>query len=366
MKSIASIQALRCFAAWMVFLHHFVQYFLAAHLDAWAHASAERGILGVDIFFVVSGFIMFYVVTERPRFDAVEFGLARFFRIVPAYWFFTLVLILAKAMLPSGFTNTEWTDESLASSLLFVPAVNPATGTPVPPLIVGWSLNLEIAFYLTLCVCLAAGRTAGFALTAIFCFVLSALVPIPYGLMAEFALGMLLGLAWRSAPGAFAEIGRRPWIGIALSLLSIVILVGAPLQLRPVGAFLLVAAGLFLEPLAKKLHPRVLYLGDISYSTYLLHIIVLGLAFAAFKDAQTWLEGAAIFALTAGVTVAASHLSFRYIERGRAVRAAHEYLLRRSRASRLSRPGADAPAGYPNGPAEIHLLQAESGRRQSD
>ena len=335
MKAIASIQALRALAAWMVFLHHFIQYFLAAHWGAWAHAFAERGILGVDIFFVVSGFIMFHVVTERPRFDAVEFGLARFFRIVPAYWFFTLVVILAKALSPSGFTNTEWTVESLASSLVFVPAVNPASGTPLPTLIVGWSLNLEIVFYLTLCLCLAAGRKVGFALTAAFCFVLSALVPIPYGLMAEFALGMMLGIAWRSAPGAFAEIGRKPWIGIVVSLLSIVILVGAPLQLRPVGAFLLVAAGLFLEPLARKLHPRVLHLGDISYSTYLLHIIVLGLAYAAFEDARTWLEGAAIFALTAGVTVAASHLSFRYIERGHAVRAVHEHLRRRLSAKPL-------------------------------
>jgi len=338
LKSIASIQALRGLAAWMVFLHHFVQYFLTAHGGAWTYAFAERGILGVDVFFVVSGFIMFYVVNERPGFGAVEFGLARFFRIVPAYWFFTFVLVLAKAASPSGFTNTEWTVDSLASSLVFVPVVNPASGTPLPPLIVGWSLNLEILFYLMLCLFLVAGRTAGFALTAASCGLLSALVPIPYGLMVEFALGMLLGLAWRSAPGAFAEIGRKPWIGVAVALLSIVILVGAPLQVRPVGAFLLVAAGLFLEPLARKLHPSLLHLGDISYSTYLLHIIVLGLAYAAFKDARTWLEGTAIFALTATVTVAASHLSFQYIERGRAVRAAHEHLLRRITAMPLFQP----------------------------
>lgn len=313
----------------MVFVHHFVQYFLAAHGGAWIYGFAERGILGVDVFFVISGFIMFYVVTERPEFDVVEFGLARFFRIVPAYWFFTFLLIVAKAASPNGFTNTNWTTESLASSLVFLPALNPASGTPLPPLIVGWSLNLEILFYLTLGLSLAAGRMVGFALTAVLCCVFSALVPIPYGLMVEFALGMLLGLAWRSAPRAFAEIGRMPWIGIAVSLASAVILVGAPLHLRPVGAFLLVAAGLCLEPLARKLHPSVLHLGDISYSTYLLHIIVLGLAYAVFADAGTWLEGAAIFALTAGITVAASHLSHRYIERGHAVRTVHERLLRK-------------------------------------
>ena len=329
MKAIASIQALRALAAWLVFLHHFVQYFLADNGATWAYRFAERSVLGVDVFFVISGFIMFYVVTDGPRFDVVEFGLARFFRIVPAYWLFTLLLIVAKALSPSGFTNTEWTVESLASSLAFLPAVNPASGTPLPPLIVGWSLNLEMLFYLTLAVSLVAGRTVGLVLTAALCCIVSVLVPIPYGLMVEFALGMLLGLAWRSAPRAFGQFGRLPWIGVAVALASTVILVLAPLHLRPLGAFLLVAAGLCLEPLARKLRPGMLYLGDISYSTYLLHVIVLGLAYAAFGGAGTWLEVAAILALTAGVTVCASHYSHRYIERGRVVRLAHGHLLRK-------------------------------------
>lgn len=104
-------------------------------------------------------------------------------------------------------------------------------------------------------------------------------------------------IAWRGAPAA---------------------LVGAPLELRPLGAFLVVTAPLFLEVACKRMPRALLYLGDVSYSTYLLH-----------GSARTLWHGATLLVFTAAHTAALSHLSYRYIERNRMLGFLHQRALRR-------------------------------------
>ena len=103
------------------------------------------GAAGVDVFFVISGFVMATATRARPV-GAGEFLLHRTIRIVPAYWAVTLAMT-ALAQLPGAFPALRPTISHVVLSLLFVPHPDPAGG-PFPLVAAGWTLNVEMGFYL--------------------------------------------------------------------------------------------------------------------------------------------------------------------------------------------------------------------------
>jgi exopolysaccharide production protein ExoZ len=119
----------------------------------------QRGHFGVDLFFVISGFIMMYV-TERTH---ENFLLKRIVRIVPLYWLGTLGLF-SLAWIAPGVLNTASTDiPNLLKSLFFIPYFNGRTFEPL--LRLGWTLNYEIFFYLMFFISLSLSHKYRAALT---------------------------------------------------------------------------------------------------------------------------------------------------------------------------------------------------------
>ncbi|MCP4316325.1 MAG: acyltransferase [Hyphomicrobiales bacterium] len=149
------VQYLRAFAALAVFYYH-----IAATQKSLDGASGVRvieiGAGGVDLFFVISGFIMAKIVWERPV-TSRDFLFRRIIRIVPLYWTATLLVFAIALVTPSLLGSTRADFLQLVHSLLFVPyGINPDTSVPV--LLVGWTLNYEMYFYLL--VALFAGQFA--------------------------------------------------------------------------------------------------------------------------------------------------------------------------------------------------------------
>lgn len=119
------------------------------YLPLWSDSASEiyreiqsRGYIGVDWFFVVSGFIMAWacVISKNDSENPIDFTVKRFFRVVPPYWIAT---ILALYLLSMG-----WGMENVWKSLLFSPLQldkPPFYGYSV--FIIGWSLNYEMLFY---------------------------------------------------------------------------------------------------------------------------------------------------------------------------------------------------------------------------
>src|SRR5262249_22521759 len=93
----------------------------------WLQAAfINHGHEGVDIFFVISGLVM--GLTASGAIPPREFAARRLARIVPAYWFYTLVAALMIMQAPAVMEGWGYSDELLVKSLLFVPAPNPAVG----------------------------------------------------------------------------------------------------------------------------------------------------------------------------------------------------------------------------------------------
>ena len=137
-----SIQYLRAVAALMVVFHHII------NAKPWLFNPLENYpslATGVDIFFVISGFIMYVAArNEAP----LEFLKKRIIRIVPLYWVATLAFVIVKTKLHIfSLTPEDWLH--IAKSLAFIPHHDPTNpGKIWPYLIQGWTLNYEMFFYL--------------------------------------------------------------------------------------------------------------------------------------------------------------------------------------------------------------------------
>ena len=94
----------------------------------------DFGVQGVDIFFVISGFIMMHIMHQRSQ-NYLEFFLARFLRIAPLYYLATILTLLIGA----AYKPTFWHIVQ-SFSLLKVYWHQPV-------LVVGWTLEYEFCFY---------------------------------------------------------------------------------------------------------------------------------------------------------------------------------------------------------------------------
>ncbi|WP_284201157.1 acyltransferase family protein [Methylobacterium tardum] len=107
------------------------------------------GDFGVDLFFVISGFVMFYA--HRSDFGVSgstrSFMIKRLVRIVPLYWLLTSLAVFIITLAPDVFSNGRELDVLwYISSYLFIPFPSPS-GVVAPVVGVGWTLNYEFMFY---------------------------------------------------------------------------------------------------------------------------------------------------------------------------------------------------------------------------
>jgi exopolysaccharide production protein ExoZ len=273
--NLVTIQYLRGAAALAVTLYHALQ---------WVDGGFEIGRAGVDLFFVISGVIMWRITAGR-RISQAAFLARRATRIAPLYWLVT-VLVCAIALVWRNFLPEVIPDwEHLALSLAFIPHFDPI-GRPFPLLPPGWTLTYEAAFYGLFATCLAwPGRSRAVALTV----GLVALVATGFlwqdpvyilggnPMLLEFAAGVWLAVAmdaralprraWGAASllfglGAFAALQVTGFI----SELWRPLIWGAPAVMLVMGALVIEADGgapRLAGPLA---------LGDASYALYLVHL----------------------------------------------------------------------------------------------
>lgn len=280
---IRNIHALRALAAYLV---------VFVHLDALIVLAGgpKFGNGGVDVFFVISGYIMVHV-TRTGQASPGGFLLSRLARVAPLYWVLTAAVFLIAVVAPSLFKNTSADPLELLMSLFFIPFQKAEAGGPQPVLFVGWTLNYEMFFYglfalglfvrkrehgvLAVIGVLLALATAGLVARP------TATLPAFYTspLILEFAAGMALALVLPRMPARAVRWAQAAVL--AIGAVALLMLVNVPpwkathaLVYGP-PATVLVAAALLLERWGRSLdNPLVQRLGDASYSIYLTHVFV--------------------------------------------------------------------------------------------
>ncbi len=290
---LAVVQAVRALAALAVLVFH------TAHA-ADKHAGpmplvswTELGLVGVDVFFVLSGFIIAYVTAGR-EIGWRDFAWARLRRIFLPYWPLGLGML---ALL--GVRLQEIGIGTLIASVTLLPLGKPALN-------VAWTLQHEVVFYAAFALGLASGwwRT-GLALWLGAIAVLAAAgTPAPIGLQpidAEFIMGLAAWATWRD--------GRRQVMLLAsagLALAGLLLLAGGDAagieRGWPMGCAALFAAGLpwllRAEAAGVIRTPHGLrFLGDASYAIYLAHGVPLVLLAPLWADLG-WPVGFPLITLT--------------------------------------------------------------------
>jgi exopolysaccharide production protein ExoZ len=284
-KTFRSIQYLRGLAALAVVTFHAFQW---TQVVGATPRDFPTGAAGVDVFFVISGFVM-WTSTDETAPGPLAFLWRRAVRILPPYWLFTGLTLAGALAWPALFPDTRATLGNAVLSLLLIPHFDPA-GDAFPLLKPGWTLIYEAAFYLIFAVgLLLAGRARliflAIALTLVAAAgVLSnaASVLLANPLMLEFLAGVVLAVLWRAGRLGHA---RRGWVMVGVALVEFAILEALDYRdydWRPlvwgVPATLLVAGAVDAEAAGARWNVAPLkLLGDASFSIYLCHPLVLDL-----------------------------------------------------------------------------------------
>jgi len=298
---IESIQILRGGAAWMVVVHHFMQRFYNFEdTNIIGNFFSKHGGFGVDIFFVISGFIMAMIIIESHK-NSKEFILNRIIRIVPNYWFWTFVVLIMGVFIPS-LSTSHATFESLFKSLFFISHLNPeGTLGYIPTLTVGWTLNIEMFFYMVVSVSLVFKIENYKKLLLI--SVLLVILPILYKIFGlefykvvagnirlfEFVSGIFLYYIWTNYRNIFFQSCIYIYI---LSIVSVGSLIILPKVLAYIIlSFFIVYIALFFEKNilnhSSYFKNILIKMGEISYSIYLVHIAVLWSFFTIFESVDS-------------------------------------------------------------------------------
>ncbi len=284
MRVLVGIQVLRAAAALAVLLHHAFEK-LGVRFAV--------GAAGVDVFFIISGFIILHSLHARPMAPGA-FLWNRTARIVPLYWAvtlgITLIALLAPALMP-GLRPDAW---RLVASLLFIPHHNP-DGDIFPLLVPGWTLNYEVFFYALAALAWAAPVAWRLRIFfgALLALVAAGLVLRPENpVLATWTSGLLLQFAAGGALALAFSRGVVPGRAVGAALLLTGIAGYAGLEWSAwyserwrflawgLPAFCIVLGALALEPRREAAWMGALRrLGDASYSIYLLHTLVVAAMF---------------------------------------------------------------------------------------
>lgn len=269
---ITNLQHLRAFAAINVVIFHIIVCATGYQQSLpWFRLLKDWGQNGVDIFFVISGFIMLHTQLRHPK-TAVAFIRQRLIRIVPLYWLLTLLVVLLLWLAPTLFRQLQLQTDWVLASLFF--SAQWLTGL-YPVLFVGWTLEWEMLFYLLFGSALLLHTRAWLLQTVSVALFAFAAISGQWMLL-EFIFGILAAWLYHHYRLSVAVGWLLLLSGVVLLFLSLIPAVQALALHRTFSwglpAFLLVLGAVTVPALQQAWLNR---LADASYSIYLLQILTI-------------------------------------------------------------------------------------------
>lgn len=329
-KRIDSLQFLRAFAAISVMIFHGTKMLEAQLKFKFLDKLFVSGYSGVDVFFVISGFIILHT-SNTQDFNVFRFFKKRFIRIFPVYWLVTIALLIAYCISPSSDQSYKGNINVIIGSLTLFPQKQYVVG-------IAWTLTFEVMFYIVFAIAYSAGKKCLY----ITLITWSAIILLLYALgikasntfadmflnpiILEFGFGCLLAYLYEhykhvKASSLIAATGILLFITSWFvfynakytnddafgSNLSRVYLFGVPAAISIYG----------LLYYANKVSPIFIYLGNASYSLYLIHGTVISVILKVLYKLRidnyfsNTLGGLSIFVLT----IIISCLFYSFVEK---------------------------------------------------
>ncbi|AMN43436.1 acyltransferase family protein [Rhodoplanes sp. Z2-YC6860] len=283
---ITTLEACRGFAAVLVVLYHASGTMFEVYFGYPAVGWFRFGHAGVDFFFVLSGFIIYYVHADDCGWpDRLRsYAYRRIVRIYPIYWAVTIAMVAASFVVSSIAALPAMAPNRLLLSFLLLPQ------SGVPLVSVAWSLQHEVLFYVLFGIAIA-NRTAGILAFAVWaCFIAYCIfdkpqTPLLLFIGRDFNILFFVGMA----AAMIVRTGRISCPRVVLAIGAIVFFTGGILEnggldLRELlgrvvygtGAALMVLGLVEGERSADWKTPKLLlWIGAASYSIYLIHLNVL-------------------------------------------------------------------------------------------
>jgi peptidoglycan/LPS O-acetylase OafA/YrhL len=328
-KTILNLQIARFVAALMVLFSHVQHEALKPGLLDSSQSSPWDFIYfagGVDIFFVISGFIMYHIAQDEFGTPGASFRfiVRRLLRVVAPYWICTTAMIIASIVFSHHVTHSELNLPHILASYFFMPFKN-SYGAMYPVLMLGWTLNFEMLFYMIFAVALNFKKPTGPLVLAAFISIIGfsgVFFNLQIGLFAfwcnpivfEFLMGVVLAMVWAQ--------GFR-WAK-SMSYLSVLLGFTAMFYLKEIGiaqhywdarplwmglpALVICAAAVFTRDSERQSSVKraLVFGGDISYALYLSHPFALNLLFlmyASFGFRSVWLYilSACVFSIVVAI-----------------------------------------------------------------
>ena len=335
-KKIQNIQGLRGSAVLLVvFTHMLPTEAKYAKYDFVVPEFFSIGASGVDLFFLISGFVM--VSVTRSAFQSEKaiqkFLYHRIARIYPLYWFYSSIILCVYLIQPSFVNSSQGNQVNILASFLLLPQ------NLLPLVNVGWTLIHEMYFYIAFAMLLFLPRKyllaellawSGIILVGSLYFFGSNnaflriyLNPLTF----EFIVGCMLGMRYFSRPlkgnpGVIAFVAVAVW-GVGYYLFreatgnevpfgwTRVLVFGFP------AALALYAALLFEKNHGVIMPSWICKVGDASYSIYLSHVLVLSVVgrFWAFFAAEGYWDNFVMLLVMLAAVLVFGYVSYQYIER---------------------------------------------------
>jgi exopolysaccharide production protein ExoZ len=326
---IERIQILRALAACMVVVFHIISNYLPKDSPLQQYGLFALLAGGVDIFFMISGFIIRTTTYRTYGPDSVvDYLKKRFARVVPYYWLITAMVVALSLAAPQAFHSYQFEARHVLASFFFIPWPR-LDGTIYPPLVPGWSLNFEILFYAVFAVLMVAvprQRTVLW-LAALFgtAVVVAAVLGVnpqlfiagnPYVL--EFVAGAAIADIWRARNGELPKV--IGWLALPIGL---GLLLWSLRDTSPGVSFAQIAGTAccfvgFLTmpaPVVPKGFSRWLStLGEASYSIYLVHPIVLSLLSVLLAKGKILNSSSLLVPVMAAIAIGSGWLAWRFVE----------------------------------------------------
>lgn len=282
-EKILSIQFLRGIGAIMVVLCH-------TSFTNW-------GTSGVEFFLIISGFVAMYSTRNNVK----NYWIKRIVKIVPLYWFMTIVTGFFVYIAPQLFNSYEVNTEYLVKSLLFIPYEH--SGILAPLMGLGWTLNYEMFFYLLFWVAIKIN----YKRRGEYCIVISLIlvvlgkifdVSVPFSfwvddILLEFSYGIILFLLYEKYSNEVVVKDKKAahmllWTSVLIGTIfmekMMITDISRAIGVGIIGFFIIgivLICGKTIE-----LPKGLIYVGNISYVLYLTHIYPVRLMEAIIKCSE--------------------------------------------------------------------------------